>query len=366
MHATYPIINSTIAILPAIIMIFTLSCADNNDTLDYLNGKEQSFSCDHSQQVISIEFEASDNWTTAIEYAINPDDSWISIEPRNGIAGKYNLKITIAGNQETDMRKATIYIQSHNETLKYDITQSADDNTEEPSGPNDPTVPDNPFDPETPNDEIDSRKFIKSIEISLTDKYGYLISDKSVTFSYDDNWKIKSVSSSGGDNISLQYGNDLITLHDSDNSVSKYELSNGKLCSIGSYELSYESSRLKTIYGIPIIWNDGNAFTAVHSDKVSEIHYSDFQQTGNIHLSMLCILSIIDNENYIPLIPLLQYGLLGERSINAIGKITISGDKYLFNYLLDSSGRIIGIDEFTIISEDENYMSRRYKIAYMP
>ena len=111
-------------------------------------------------------------------------ESWISINPTSGDAGKHTITVTLTENETTESRQAVVIISCGGESANISITQRGV-GQDEPEDPDDPNNPDNPQKPEHPDVAPEDR--LTWVETTYTEVYSDGSStDKSyMLFEYD-------------------------------------------------------------------------------------------------------------------------------------------------------------------------------------
>lgn len=131
----------------------------------------------------TIGFETTQSWTASVRETSRAE-SWISINPTSGDAGKHTITVTLTENETTESRQAVVIISCGGESANISITQRGvgQDEPEDPDAPNDP---DNPQKPEHPDVAPEDR--LTWVETTYTEVYSDGSStDKSyMLFEYD-------------------------------------------------------------------------------------------------------------------------------------------------------------------------------------
>ena len=111
-------------------------------------------------------------------------ESWISINPTSGDAGKHTITVTLTENETTESRQAVVTISCGGESANISITQRGV-GQDEPEDPDNPNNPDNPQKPEHPDVAPEDR--LTWVETTYTEVYSDGSStDKSyLLFEYD-------------------------------------------------------------------------------------------------------------------------------------------------------------------------------------
>lgn len=111
-------------------------------------------------------------------------ESWISINPTSGDAGKHTITVTLTENETTESRQAVVIISCGGESANISITQRGV-GQDEPEDPDNPNNPDNPQKPEHPDVAPEDR--LTWVETTYTEVYSDGSStDKSyMLFEYD-------------------------------------------------------------------------------------------------------------------------------------------------------------------------------------
>lgn len=125
----------------------------------------------------TIGFETTQSWTASVRETSRAE-SWISINPTSGDAGKHTITVTLTENETTESRQAVVIISCGGESANISITQRGV-GQDEPEDPDNPNNPDNPQKPEHPD--------VTWVETTYTEVYSDGSStDKSyMLFEYD-------------------------------------------------------------------------------------------------------------------------------------------------------------------------------------
>ena len=128
----------------------------------------------------TIGFETTQSWTASVRETSRAE-SWISINPTSGDAGKHTITVTLTENETTESRQAVVTISCGGESANISITQRGVGQDE----PEDPNDPDNPQKPEHPDVAPEDR--LTWVETTYTEVYSDGSStDKSyMLFEYD-------------------------------------------------------------------------------------------------------------------------------------------------------------------------------------
>ena len=128
----------------------------------------------------TIGFETTQSWTASVRETSRAE-SWISINPTSGDAGKHTITVTLTENETTESRQAVVTISCGGESANISITQRGVGQDE----PEDPNDPDNPQKPEHPDVAPEDR--LTWVEPTYTEVYSDGSStDKSyMLFEYD-------------------------------------------------------------------------------------------------------------------------------------------------------------------------------------
>ena len=131
----------------------------------------------------TIGFETTQSWTASVRETSRAE-SWISINPTSGDAGKHTITVTLTENETTESRQAVVIISCGGESANISITQRGV-GQDEPEDPDDPNNPDNPQKPEHPDVAPEDR--LTWVETTYTEVYSDGSStDKSyMLFEYD-------------------------------------------------------------------------------------------------------------------------------------------------------------------------------------
>lgn len=131
----------------------------------------------------TIGFETTQSWTASVRETSRAE-SWISINPTSGDAGKHTITVTLTENETTESRQAVVIISCGGESANISITQRGV-GQDEPEDPDDPNDPDNPQKPEHPDVAPEDR--LTWVETTYTEVYSDGSStDKSyMLFEYD-------------------------------------------------------------------------------------------------------------------------------------------------------------------------------------
>ena len=114
-------------------MVFTIivsSCGDSStevtppDEKDYIVFDEgvdlaPTFDCDGG--LVTISFSAGNNWTALLANA--RADSWCTVSPNAGTAGKGSITIHVSANEEPDEKSAVVQLKSGTVTKNIQVTQ---------------------------------------------------------------------------------------------------------------------------------------------------------------------------------------------------------------------------------------------------
>ena len=131
----------------------------------------------------TIGFETTQSWTASVRETSRAE-SWISINPTSGDAGKHTITVTLTENETTESRQAVVIISCGGESANISITQRGV-GQDEPEDPDNPNNPDNPQKPEHPDVAPEDR--LTWVETTYTEVYSDGSStDKSyMLFEYD-------------------------------------------------------------------------------------------------------------------------------------------------------------------------------------
>ena len=162
------------------------SCSDSEtDEFQNILIPQDNLSASISADALShtIGFETTQSWTASVRETSRAE-SWISINPTSGDAGKHTITVTLTENETTESRQAVVIISCGGESANISITQRGvgQDEPEDPDAPNDP---DNPQKPEHPDVAPEDR--LTWVETTYTEVYSDGSStDKSyMLFEYD-------------------------------------------------------------------------------------------------------------------------------------------------------------------------------------
>lgn len=120
-------------VLYCLMMVFTIivsSCGDSStevtppDEKDYIVFDEgvdlaPTFDCDGG--LVTISFSAGNNWTASL--ANVRADSWCTVSPNAGTAGKGSITIHVSANEEPDEKSAVVQLKSGTVTKNIQVTQ---------------------------------------------------------------------------------------------------------------------------------------------------------------------------------------------------------------------------------------------------
>ena len=120
-------------VLYCLMMVFTIivsSCGDSStevtppDEKDYIVFDEgvdlaPTFDCDGG--LVTISFSAGNNWTALLANA--RADSWCTVSPNAGTAGKGSITIHVSANEEPDEKSAVVQLKSGTVTKNIQVTQ---------------------------------------------------------------------------------------------------------------------------------------------------------------------------------------------------------------------------------------------------
>jgi hypothetical protein len=70
----------------------------------------------------TIGFETTQSWTASVRETSRAE-SWISINPTSGDAGKHTITVTLTENETTESRQAVVIISCGGESANISITQ---------------------------------------------------------------------------------------------------------------------------------------------------------------------------------------------------------------------------------------------------
>ena len=116
-----------------LVMAFTImffSCGDSSNEVIPPDGKEYivfdkdinlapTFDCDGG--LVTISFSAGNNWTASL--ANVRADSWCTVSPNAGTAGKGSITIHVSANEEPDEKSAVVQLKSGTVTKNIQVTQ---------------------------------------------------------------------------------------------------------------------------------------------------------------------------------------------------------------------------------------------------
>ena len=102
----------------------------------------------------TIGFETTQSWTASVRETSRAE-SWISINPTSGDAGKHTITVTLTENETTESRQAVVIISCGGESANISITQRG-------VGQDEPEDPDNPNNIEAYSEEED-----KDIQLAI-------------------------------------------------------------------------------------------------------------------------------------------------------------------------------------------------------
>ena len=159
------------------------SCSDSEtDEFQNILIPQDNLSASISADALShtIGFETTQSWTASVRETSRAE-SWISINPTSGDAGKHTITVTLTENETTESRQAVVTISCGGESANISITQRGVGQDE----PEDPNDPDNPQKPEHPDVAPEDR--LTWVETTYTEVYSDGSStDKSyMLFEYD-------------------------------------------------------------------------------------------------------------------------------------------------------------------------------------
>jgi len=162
------------------------SCSDSEtDEFQNILIPQDNLSASISADALShtIGFETTQSWTASVRETSRAE-SWISINPTSGDAGKHTITVTLTENETTESRQAVVIISCGGESANISITQRGV-GQDEPEDPDDPNNPDNPQKPEHPDVAPEDR--LTWVETTYTEVYSDGSStDKSyMLFEYD-------------------------------------------------------------------------------------------------------------------------------------------------------------------------------------
>lgn len=162
------------------------SCSDSEtDEFQNILIPQDNLSASISADVLShtIGFETTQSWTASVRETSRAE-SWISINPTSGDAGKHTITVTLTENETTESRQAVVIISCGGESANISITQRGV-GQDEPEDPDDPNNPDNPQKPEHPDVAPENR--LTYVETTYTEVYsGGSSTDKGyMLFEYD-------------------------------------------------------------------------------------------------------------------------------------------------------------------------------------
>ena len=115
----------------------------------------------------TIGFETTQSWTASVRETSRAE-SWISINPTSGDAGKHTITVTLTENETTESRQAVVIISCGGESANISITQRGV-GQDEPEDPDNPNNPDNPQKPEHPDVAPEDR--LTWVETTYTEVY---------------------------------------------------------------------------------------------------------------------------------------------------------------------------------------------------
>lgn len=162
------------------------SCSDSEtDEFQNILIPQDNLSASISADALShtIGFETTQSWTASVRETSRAE-SWISINPTSGDAGKHTITVTLTENETTESRQAVVIISCGGESANISITQRGV-GQDEPEDPDNPNNPDNPQKPEHPDVAPEDR--LTWVETTYTEVYSDGSStDKSyMLFEYD-------------------------------------------------------------------------------------------------------------------------------------------------------------------------------------
>ncbi len=352
-------------LLIALIAVLATACS-NNDTDSWLQGEnriEYSINSNiHNQEL--PEFKALDSWYATIGYGTS-DTGWLTLDTEEGSAGTYKLIAFISANTTNNYRSATVTINCHGDTRKYQFSQSGR------SGGNVPT----------PSASAKMSKIVMtSYDTSMNQVY-----EESISFTYNGN-TITGATYHSFDKIELtetdiniainrtEVGKRTLTLKQSgmpDETVIAAVDAAGRITAVNDYTVEYaDNGYVSRVTQGDQTWgystDTKSSIITITGTSKTTFQYNPevaIRQDCNIDVNRLVKMTMLE-RGLLKYALLMEAGNFGSQMPSILYKSVTGRETYNFNPQLDSSKTVLSVDLYHRYDSMSPVIQKRYTFTY--